>query len=207
VDANNAVNSGHFRSGRSIQMLGLTGVGWGNYNDATEDFMVSCFFSLNNQTFSSFIYDGVSCTAFSGNGPDRNNPASVCVSGNGPIPLGNYYIVDRASGGRLGGIRDWFTGRDQWFALYRDDGTIDDETFIGSVRRGEFRLHPLGPSGTSLGCIVLQYPNEFVALRTYLLASPAAYIPGTGTRTYGTVTVGAGLPYMPSLLPPGQAYA
>lgn len=169
--------------------------------------MVSCFFSLNNHTFSSFIYDGVSCTAFSGNGPDRNNPASTSVGSNGPIPLGRYYIVNRASGGTLGGIRDLLTGRDQWFALYREDGTIDDETFIGSVRRGEFRLHPLGPSGTSLGCIVLQYPSDFATLRNRLLASSVAYIPGTGTRTYGIVTVELGLPYVPSSLPPGQAYA
>lgn len=152
--------------------------------------MADCYFVLNNEQFSVFSYDGVRCRAFSGNGTDRNNPGSGAVAGNGPIPPGNYWIVDRQSGGTLGGLRDLVTGRDEWFALYRMDGTIDDETFIDGVRRGEFRLHPLGPSGTSLGCIVLQYPSEFAAMRTYFLGLAVSYIPGTKTRTYGTVSVG-----------------
>jgi len=146
-------------------------------------------FTLNGATFSSFVCEGTPYVAFSGNGLDRNNPDSGAVAGNGPIPLGRYYIVDRQSGGTLGGIRDFFTGRDEWFALYRDDGSVDDETFIGGVRRGEFRLHPRGPSGTSLGCIVIQDPADFPALRATLLASSVAFVPGTGARTYGTVDV------------------
>jgi Protein of unknown function (DUF2778) len=167
--------------------------------------MANCYFILNSQTFSPFTYDGASCTAFSGNGPHRNNPDSMAVPNDGPIPSGQYYIVDRQSGGTLGGIRDFFTSRDEWFALYRDDGTIDDQTFIDSVRRGEFRLHPIGPARTSLGCITLQHKSEYQKMRKYLLAQPVAYIPATGTRTYGTVSVG--MPAMPPVLPEGQAYA
>jgi hypothetical protein len=61
--------------------------------------------------------------------------------------------------------------RGDWFALYRQDGHIDDQTFLGKVRRGEFRLHPLGPSGVSFGCVVLQQHSDFQALRAALLAA------------------------------------
>lgn len=152
--------------------------------------MTDCYFNLNGEMHSSFVYDGVRATAFSGNGPDRNNPGSGAVARNGPIPPGSYWIVDRASGGTLGGLRDLISHRDQWFALYRDDGSIDDETFYDGVRRGEFRLHPIGPLRMSIGCIVLEYATEFDALRTYLKAQPLQLIPGTATRTYGLVAVG-----------------
>ena len=152
--------------------------------------IATCTFLLNGQLFTRFNYDGVNCTAFSGNGPHRNNPASGNVPNDGSIPTGRYYIVDRQSGGTLGPILDWIADRDIWFALWRDDGTIDDSTFVDGVRRGEFRLHPKGPRGISLGCITLEYRSEFDTLRTYLLAQPVTYIPDTMTRTYGTVDVG-----------------
>ena len=152
--------------------------------------IASCTFRLNSQLFTQFTYDGVHCTAFSGNGPHRNNPTSGNVPNDGSIPPGRYHIVDRQSGGRLGPILDWITDRDIWFALWRDDGTIDDSTFVEGVRRGEFRLHPKGPRGISLGCITIEYHGEFDALRTYLLAQPTMHIPHTKTRTYGTVDVG-----------------
>jgi hypothetical protein len=136
-----------------------------------------------------FVCEGVSYAAFSGNGTRRNNPRSGGVADNGPILPGRYYIVGRQSGGHLSGFRDFATGRNEWFALYRDDGAIDDQTFIGGVRRGEFRLHPLGPSGMSLGCIVIQNPTDFTALRSRLLAAAVNHIPGTTTRHYGTVEV------------------
>ncbi|WP_082716174.1 MULTISPECIES: tlde1 domain-containing protein [Burkholderia] len=47
------------------------------------------------------------------------------------------------------------TNRSQWFALYRDDGKVDDETIINAVRRSAFRLHPIGPHGRSDGSITL----------------------------------------------------
>ena len=44
--------------------------------------MVNCTFILNGLPFTSFTYDGVRCTAFSGNGPHRNNPSSGNVPNN-----------------------------------------------------------------------------------------------------------------------------
>jgi hypothetical protein len=152
--------------------------------------MADCTFILNGDTFSTFTYDGTRTRAFSGNGPHRNNPTSGNVPNDGSIPTGRYHIVDRQSGGTVGPLLDWMFDRDIWFALLRDDGSIDDSTFVDGVRRGEFRLHPKGPRGISLGCITLEYRSEFDTMRAYLLAQPVAYIPMTKTRTYGTVEVG-----------------
>ena len=152
--------------------------------------MVNCTFILNGMIFATFTYDGVRCTAFSGNGSHRNNPTSGNVPNDGSIPTGRYYIVDRQSGGTLGPVLDWIADRDIWFALWREDGALDDQTFVDGVRRGEFRLHPKGPRGISLGCITLEYRSEFDTLRTYLLAQSVAYIPKTRARTYGVVDVG-----------------
>ena len=151
--------------------------------------MVTCYFYLNGEQFTEFFYDCVPCRAFSGNGAHRNKPSSTAVPNNGAIPLGRYYIVDRESGGSLGPLRDYFSGRDEWFALYRDDGSVDDQTFISGVRRGEFRLHPIGPSQTSLGCITLEFKREYDAMRRTLLATSTRSIPRTGITTYGTVQV------------------
>jgi hypothetical protein len=151
----------------------------------------SCTFSLNSERFSTFVCDGTGYQAFTGNGSHRNNPRSQNVPNDGPTPEGRYYLVQRTSGGRLGFLYDYASGRDEWFALYRDDGTVDDVTFIDGARRGELRLHPKGPSGTSLGCIVIEKPAEYAVLRAYLLAQPIEYIPGTGTRSFGIVNVTA----------------
>jgi hypothetical protein len=152
--------------------------------------MASCRFTLNSQTYTALDTPVGSLTAFSGNGPHRNNPRSANVADNGPIPPGMYHIVDRGSGGLVGAITSWALGRDEWFALYRDEERIDDQTFVEGVRRGNFRLHPLGPRGISTGCIVLQYAAEFSRLRKYLVSQPKEYVEGTGYRTYGTVSVG-----------------
>jgi len=152
--------------------------------------IANCTFLLNGQPFTRFNYDGLNCTAFSGNGQHRNNPASGNIPNDGSIPMGRYYIVDRLSGGTLGPLLDWIADRGIWFALWRDDGLIDDITLVDGVRRGEFRLHPKGARGISLGCITLEYRSEFETLRTYLLARPTTYIPDTTIRTYGTVDIG-----------------
>jgi hypothetical protein len=72
---------------------------------------------------------------------------------------------------------------------YRDDGLIDDLTFIDGVQRDHFRLHPVGRNGQSDGCITLPSREQFDALRAYLKAQPPAFIPGTVTWYYGTVEV------------------
>jgi hypothetical protein len=134
-------------------------------------------------------------SAFSGTEGYINNPDSTNVIKAGAIPKGVYYIVDRESGGHLGwlwdGVKDvWArTHRAEWFALYCDDGAIDDWTFIDGVERNRFRLHPVGRTGESYGCITLPSCGQFKALRSYLKAQPPAFIPGTVTRHYGTVEV------------------
>ena len=151
--------------------------------------MLHCTFVLNRLSTSSIICNVGWFTAFSGDGKHRNNPDSQNVPDNGPIPVGSYYIVDRQSGGRLGPVVDLLSGRDEWFALYRDDGTIDDAMFVQSVRRGLFRLHPLGPSGSSKGCVVVQHQTQFDQLRAHLLRTPQRNVPGTALRTYGMMEV------------------
>lgn len=153
-------------------------------------------FRLNNQKMSFIEGAGLRFDAFSGNGEHANSPYSVAKPGAGPLPPGRYYIVDRESGGRLSRLRDAVTARysgvdhNEWFALYCQDGAVDDFTFIHGVQRGNFRLHPAGPLNLSQGCLTLPSRNEFYRLRN-LLKNSALYhtIPGTGTRYYGIVDV------------------
>lgn len=127
-----------------------------------------------------------SYSVFSGSGDDTNNPDSTDKADAGPLPTGNYYIVDRPSGGTLGPLRDWLTGRDEWFALYRDDGTINDSTIVNGVVRGQFRMHP----GTrSVGCVTFTSGEKFQEMRGILLATTKATIPGGTTTHYGILTV------------------
>ena len=150
--------------------------------------MVNCTLVLNRLTMTSLITPIGWLAAFSGDGAQRNNPEGKSIANGGPIPPGADYIVDRESGGLLGPARDWVLGRDEWFALYRDDGEIDDATFVGGVRRGQFRLHPLGPRRMSTGCIVLNSHDEFARLRKYLL-SRGQTVTGAGMRAYGVINV------------------
>jgi hypothetical protein len=66
----------------------------------------------------------MSFPAFSGLGDHANKCQSVCLAGLGPIPPGTYYILDRQTGGRLGAIWDRIYQRQDWFALYANDGRI-----------------------------------------------------------------------------------
>lgn len=91
-------------------------------------------------------------------------------------------------------IQDWaaseYTGSDRsiWFALYREDGKIDDWTFIDNVERGRFRLHPAGYQGISQGCITLPSRAHFAILREALLKTPTLQVTSMLTA-YGTVQV------------------
>lgn len=95
-----------------------------------------------------------SISAFSGNYQYANRPEYEAFPEHGPIPAGKYYIVQPYNYSRTKGS--------VFFRLYRDDGVIDDETFVPdpnnpgeSVRRWQFRFHP----GTaSNGCITV--PNR-----------------------------------------------
>jgi hypothetical protein len=146
-------------------------------------------FTLNGQEFSNLTSGSIQYRAFSGQGAYRNKPAHQCVTTKGPIPMGRYFIVDRPTGGRLGPILDTLRGKNEWFALFADDGRIDDFTFCAAVERGNFRLHPRGPHGISEGCITLEGRAEFLRLRNHLLSSMKIQVPGTEHQAYGTVIV------------------
>ena len=158
--------------------------------------MIQCTFHLNGFGLSNLSCPGIGFfPAYTGNaGGHRNNPDSVSVLNVGPLPPGRYYIVDRPQGGRLGWFRDYVeselsgSDRDVWFGLFRDDGAIDDYTFIEEVRRGNFRLHPAGYRGVSNGCITLPSPSHYAILRTALLNTPTLVLSG-GLRAYGTIHV------------------
>ena len=151
--------------------------------------MIDCTFELNGKPMSTFKCGARSFTAFSGLGKHINRRVSACIPNKGPIPPGTYYIFDRQSGGLFGALRDLFTDRDQWFALYAIDGKIDDETFCDKVKRGQFRLHPKGPFGVSQGCIVIENKNDFQFLKAILKNTKAVTIPDVGLEAYGKVVV------------------
>ncbi|WP_199272289.1 DUF2778 domain-containing protein [Paraburkholderia acidisoli] len=157
---------------------------------------VQCTFRLNHRPMSVLYCEGVGdFAAFSGRDRLRNDPAAVAIPNAGPLPPGRYFIVDRGSGGLFTHIRDRLmdlvndTDREQWFALYRDDGEIDDWTFVNGVGRGHFRLHPHGRANVSEGCITLADPAAFDRLRKRLLHAPTIALPGGKGFAYGTVEV------------------
>lgn len=144
-------------------------------------------FVLNGAYYAPFNLFSVGVfMAFSGNGIYRNKAACRTVKGDGPLPLGKYWIVERGGGGffskRKAEIQDTWNkyrhgaafGRDEWFALYKDDWSIDDNTWIGDVYRGLFRLHP----GTlSEGCITIVHNSDFAIIRNALLNTPPMQVP------------------------------
>jgi len=122
--------------------------------------MITCTFKLNSQPMSEFVVGGLKYPAYSGHGEYVNKPNRVCTE-KGAIPPGEYFILDRESGGRLGWFWDFFNGKNQWFSLYANDGHIDDKTFCDKQERNAFRLHPKGALGVSYGCIVIDNPLCF----------------------------------------------
>ena len=62
-------------------------------------------------------------------------------------------------------------------------------TFIEGVRRGNFRLHPIGPRGLSEGCITLSHITDFDYLRNRLLKTSMINVPGSLLMAYGTIRV------------------
>jgi hypothetical protein len=151
--------------------------------------MIDCTFVLNGEPMSVFVAGAAQYPAFSGIGDHINKPNSACIKDLGPIPRGTYYIIDRQSGGLLGGIRDMLTGRDEWFALYTIDGNVDDKTFCEKIERGQFRLHPKGTLGISYGCIVINKKSDFDVLRAKLKHTNTIKIPSSELLAYGKVVV------------------
>lgn len=157
--------------------------------------MLRCTFHLNGNALSNLSCPGVGFfPAYSGyESIKRNNADYVAFPNEGPLPPGKYYIVDRPKGWGSP-VKDYFgsllsgSDREVWFALYREDSRIDDTTFIESVQRGAFRLHPAGYQGISKGCITLPSKSHFAILRSALLSAAPVTI-GKSLRAYGTIQV------------------
>ncbi|GAB3626672.1 hypothetical protein PTE30175_03037 [Pandoraea terrae] len=158
-------------------------------------------FIVDNQHLSPLIVPGVgSFMAFSGNEIYRNRGGCTARPNIGPIPAGKYWIVDRPAGSIRSrmhmALRDTVMSalyspvdHGEWFALYRDDGQIDDYTWVEGVKRGNFRLHPAGGSGISLGCITLQNRSDYAALRRAILNTTPVHARNSGLSTYGWIDV------------------
>ncbi len=151
--------------------------------------MKKCTFELNGKPMSAFKIGASSFPAFSGDGGHVNRRVSACIRSYGPIPPGEYFILDRESGGRIGWLRDLFSGRTDWFALYANDEKIDDETWCEEVKRGRFRLHPKGPRGVSNGCIVIDNGTNFLFIRSILRSQTPINIEGTDIQAWAKVIV------------------
>jgi hypothetical protein len=151
--------------------------------------MIDCKFELNNKPMSTFWCGATKFPAFSGIGQHINQRVSACLASQGPIPPGHYYIFDRQVGGLRGPFERLFSERRNWFALYAIDSKIDDETYCDKVKRGEFRLHPKGERGISLGCITIDSPTDFQYLRTILTSAKPSAVPGSTLKAYGKVWV------------------
>jgi len=158
-------------------------------------------FLVNNEFLSPLTIDGLGTfNAFSGNHQYRNHGGCTAVPNDGPIPAGKYWIVDRPTGGIGSQVFTWAkdtfnstfgtpSDHSEWFALYRDDGSIDDVMWVNGVRRGQFRLHPAGGQGISLGCITLPSHTDFMRIRNALLHTVKIPARRSGLRSYGTIEV------------------
>lgn len=158
-------------------------------------------FLVDNEPLAPLTINGIgSFNAYSGNNQYRNRGGCTMVPNNGPIPAGKYWIVARPAGGAgfkaLAWLKDEWnfyrgnaTDHNEWFALYRDDGAIDDVTWINGVKRGQFRLHPAGGGGLSLGCITLPSRTDFLKIRAALLHTVTIPARNSGLQAYGTIEV------------------
>ncbi|QYD68558.1 DUF2778 domain-containing protein [Paraburkholderia edwinii] len=158
-------------------------------------------FIVNNEPLSPVTMFGVGTfMAFSGDDIYRNRGGCTAVAGKGPLPAGKYWIVDRPSGGIGSRVEAWTrdtwntvmgapSNHSEWFALYRDDASIDDWTWVNGVKRGNFRLHPVGGGGHSYGCITLQSLADFRRLRQALLQTSTVLAGDSGIRAYGWIEV------------------
>ncbi|TDN61769.1 DUF2778 domain-containing protein [Paraburkholderia sp. BL10I2N1] len=158
-------------------------------------------FIIDNQWLAPLTIFGVGTfNAYSGNAQYRNRGGCTAVPENGPLPAGKYWIVPRPTGGVRSAVETWLkdefnhyssrpTDHSEWFALYRDDGKIDDYTWIDGVRRGNFRLHPAGGRGLSLGCITLPSRTDFLRIRTALLHTKTIPVRNSALNAYGSIEV------------------
>ena len=157
---------------------------------------VRCSFLLNKKATSVLTCQGTApVIAFSGHAQGRDNPDDTAIENVGPLPAGTYYLVDRQSGGFLGFFHDLWdahgwssTDRRLWFMLWNP--VSGDETNIDGIKRGNFRLHPMGRLRLSDGCITVVNPYEFDRLQKFIRSQGATLpVPGSALRAYGTIEV------------------
>jgi hypothetical protein len=158
-------------------------------------------FIVDNKPLASLMMFGVGTfMAFSGHGVYRNRGGCTAIPDNGPLPAGKYWIVDRPMGGMRSQAEAWMkdtfnsalghpSHHGEWFALYRQDGLIDDFTWVDGVKRGNFRLHPVGGQGRSSGCITLASYADFQTLRRALLRTGTVHAGSSGVKAYGWIEV------------------
>lgn len=155
--------------------------------------LVRCEFTLNGQAMSKLMVRlsnrTIEVPAFSGTQPLSNQAKHMCVPDVGAIPKGNYYILDRQVGGRLGWLYEQFSNKSEWFSLYAIDSKIDDQTFCDGTLRGQFRLHPAVGQGISRGCITLPSSQQYESIKSELKASGRYSVPGFDIPVYGIVSV------------------
>lgn len=122
---------------------------------------------LNGADYAPFNLHGVGVfKAHSGQGIYRNNGFCGAVKGS---PPGKYWIVDRGTGGFFSDLKAkvqdrWNQvrsgaefGRDEWFALYKDDWGIDDGTWFDTS------------IGACFGCIRVRYLKDVSRLPIILV--------------------------------------
>ncbi|MEN9559635.1 MAG: hypothetical protein RLZZ502_846 [Pseudomonadota bacterium] len=143
-------------------------------------------FKLNRQNKSSLTsITGDSYEAFSGSESSefRNNPDATDAKNRGPLPEGDYYIVQRKSSRWERFIND---PKVDWYELWRIDGNSDDSTYVNGVSRSGIRLH----AGTiSDGCLTVSVssPQQWQIFRKSM--TPSGLIPGTDRTYYGVLRV------------------
>ncbi|MDN7460058.1 tlde1 domain-containing protein [Burkholderia gladioli] len=80
------------------------------------------------------------------------------------------------------------TDHTKWFMLW--NANTGDTTFVGKVRRGRFRIHPMGPRRSSEGCITIMNPVTFDRFAEFLRKKGADLpVSGSMLKAYGTVEV------------------
>ncbi|RDS80188.1 DUF2778 domain-containing protein [Dyella monticola] len=152
-------------------------------------------YTLNRQNMSILHVPGLGdFAAFSGDGKGRNNPDGIAWKDSGAIPPGAYYVVNRQSGGYLSQARNFFyeqfdlPNKSEWFALWQC--ALCDSQNVNGVTRGNFRLHPRGPMGVSLGCVTVDKKCDFEKISGYLRSrDPDLPIPGSSLKAFGTLEV------------------
>lgn len=152
-----------------------------------------CFFRLNGQAMGELEVrlpnQILKIPAYSGARPFSNQRTHMCIPHVGAIPLGEYYVVDRESGGRLGWLKDLFNEKTEWFSLYRIDDKIDDYTWCDGVKRVHFRIHYSVSGDGSRGCVTLANPNDFRDLKSALRTSGKRKVSNLDIECYGKLTV------------------